>query len=263
MPSYAIIGASRGIGLEMVRQLAAHPENTVFAVVRNADTSTHLVDFLAGGERKNVHVLEGDIIDPAATKAAAAKVAGISGGALDVLIHNAAHLNMATMYRGFLDYEDDDALDKDFMDYFKANALGIVHSMNAFLPLLRNGSAKKVAVLSSPVGQRELVWNMHMSAAAVYGTSKAAADMVLTKYAVMLEGEGFIITGIIPGLVDTTDTATDITLAKATLEKVLAKMGGGDSSAAPKPLTVEVGARRILEAVGSLQPADAGKFKPA
>lgn len=48
---------------------AAHPENTVFAVVRNADTSTHLVDFLAGGERKNVHVLEGDIIDPAATKA--------------------------------------------------------------------------------------------------------------------------------------------------------------------------------------------------
>lgn len=153
--------------------------------------------------------------------------------------------------------------------------------MNAFLPLLRNGSAKKVAVLSSPVGQRELVWNMRMSAAAVYGTSKAAADMVLTKYAVMLEGEGFIITGIIPGLVDTTDTATDISefvlshsqsgrrtdpfaaLAKATLEKVLAKMGGGDSSAAPKPLTVEVGARRILEAVGSLQPADAGKFKPA
>ena len=80
MPTWAIIGASRGIGLEYVRQLvslsfshltsdseelksfqAARPDTTIFAVVRNAKTSTYLASAVATLE--NVHVVEADVAD--------------------------------------------------------------------------------------------------------------------------------------------------------------------------------------------------------
>ena len=40
---------------------AARQDTTVFAVVRNASASTHLAKAIAG--LKNVHVVEGDIVD--------------------------------------------------------------------------------------------------------------------------------------------------------------------------------------------------------
>nr|VWP01196.1 Adenylate cyclase [Ganoderma boninense] len=61
MPSYAVVGASRGIGLEYVRQLASRSDAVVFAVVRSPETSTHLKDVAAGF--KNIHIIAGDVTD--------------------------------------------------------------------------------------------------------------------------------------------------------------------------------------------------------
>ena len=78
MPSYAVIGASRGIGLEYVRQLvgffahpggpilipllqAARPDSTVIAVARNLAGSSYLNEAIAG--LQNVHVVAADIAD--------------------------------------------------------------------------------------------------------------------------------------------------------------------------------------------------------
>ena len=128
MPSYAVIGASRGIGLEFVRQLvgesalktaslidhatqAVRPDTTVYAVVRNAAKSTHLQDAIKS--LKNVHVVEADVVDHISLEArspasrlrrrvadiaihlqqAAQQVSELSGGTLDYLIHNAAHIS--------------------------------------------------------------------------------------------------------------------------------------------------------------------------
>ncbi|KAI0742373.1 hypothetical protein C8Q80DRAFT_1273059 [Daedaleopsis nitida] len=194
--TYAIIGASRGIGLEFVRQLAARPDTTVFAVVRNASTSTHLN--AAVKDLQNVHILEGD--------RTATQMSELSGGKLDCVIHNGARLD--SLFSGFDDFDDMAALDADFTKSFQVNALGVIHSISAFLPLLRASTAslKKIVVISTGGAdyKRVLEWNnLDMVG---YCVTKAAGLMATTKWALKLKDEGFVVTSLNPGMVDTTGT---------------------------------------------------------
>lgn len=91
---------------------------------------------------------------------------------------------------------------------FKINVLGFVHSVNTFLPLLRKGSAKKIVLIGSQGGERDFVWEARMPNMTAYSTTKAAAHMVMAKYAVLLEKEGFVVTSLCPGIVDVTTTAS-------------------------------------------------------
>ncbi|PCH42771.1 NAD(P)-binding protein [Wolfiporia cocos MD-104 SS10] len=194
MPSYVVVGASRGIGLEFVRQLA---------------NSTHLSALVTDANCVNVHVVQSDVVDHRAMKAAAEEVAALSGGAVDVLIHNAARMYGPNFYRGLTNYEDDDTLDAEFMQSFQVNVLGIIHSVNAFLPLLRRGAAKKIILVSTGAGDRDVVWRARFDSAAAYGVTKAAANMVAIKYAVQLEPEGFVVVALSPGTVDVSATAAE------------------------------------------------------
>lgn len=207
MPSYAVIGGSRGIGLEFVRQLSSNPENTVFVTVRNRNSSTYLAELVAQSGHQNIHVLEADVVDHRALKAAAEEVVKATGGSLDVLINNAARTEAHNAFKGLLDYEDEDASDAEFLESFKINVLGFVHSVNTFLPLLRKGSAKKIVLIGSQGGERDFVWEARMPNMTAYSTTKAAAHMVMAKYAVLLEKEGFVVTSLCPGIVDVTTTA--------------------------------------------------------
>jgi len=204
MPSYVVTGASRGIGLEFVRQLGADPANKVFALVRNKAAADHL----AALEGKNVHIFQADVTDHKALKAAAVNVSQETGGKLDVLINNAAAINGDNDWRKLTDYDgEEETLEKDLDDAFKVNVLGVIHTTNAFLPLLREGSAKKVITIGSGGGEREFVFRSKLDAMVAYGTSKAAAHMIVTKYAVQLGDEGFIFIALSPGLVDTSSTS--------------------------------------------------------
>lgn len=95
-----------------------------------------------------------------------------------------------------------------FTIQFKVNVLGFVHSVNAFLPLLRKGSTKKIVLIGTEGGEREFVRVAHLHGMSAYGTTKAAAHMVVAKYAVLLERDGFIVASVAPGLVDVSATAT-------------------------------------------------------
>ncbi|EIW54434.1 short chain dehydrogenase, partial [Trametes versicolor FP-101664 SS1] len=199
--SYAIIGASRGIGLEYVRQLAARADATVFAVVRNKQRSTHLQAAITN--MNNVHVVEGDIVDYKSMQRAAEEVASLNDGKLDYLIHNAAKTDQKTVFHGFYDYPSMDELDADLMDAFRVNTLGVVHSVTPFVPLLRAGPTKKIIVIGTGGGDPKAVLTVGIKNMVAYCATKAAAVMVATKWALELKDEGFVVVTLTPGLVDT------------------------------------------------------------
>ncbi|KAI0674048.1 NAD-P-binding protein [Trametes maxima] len=205
--SYAIIGASRGIGLEFVRQLLKRTNTTVFAVVRNKQTSTHLAAAIA--HANNVHVVEADVTDHKSLARAAQEISAINGGSLDYLIHNAARMENAKISYGFDQYKDPDELEADFIDAFRVNTVGVIHSINAFLPLLRAGPTKKVIVLGSGGGSRQFVQASGVADMAAYGTTKAAQVLATTKWALNLKDEGFVVITLSPGVVDTTQTYSE------------------------------------------------------
>lgn len=162
--------------------------------------------------------------------------------------------------------------------------LGVVHSVNAFLPLLRKGTTKKIIVISGEAGVQDLVWKMRLGHAAAYGITKAAENMVATKYAALLEEEGFVVASVSPGLVDVSSTSTeqgayhdlptpsgylaDAQYYAADIQKnmhLFQKILTGMFAAFPKSasLTPEESVRRLISFIESAGPAQSGKFEPS
>ncbi|KAJ6461999.1 hypothetical protein C8R47DRAFT_1058235 [Mycena vitilis] len=198
MPSYVVTGAARGIGFEFVNQLSSDSANTVFAIVRKKATASELVKL----SRRNVTVLEADITNPKALKLAATEVSKATGGKIDYLINNAGKSN----HPGFrIDgFPSPEALEHDMLDNFKTNTIGVVHAINAFLPLLKNGSAKKVLTLSSGLGDLPGTLLAGAPGEVSYSISKAALNMVVAKYAAQYKADGFVFLAICPGAVKMT-----------------------------------------------------------
>ncbi|KAH9916582.1 NAD-P-binding protein [Epithele typhae] len=212
MVSYAIVGASRGIGLEYVRQLAARPDAVVFPVVRNAANSRYLQEAVAG--LSNVHILEAEVTDypslQASPQRAASAISEKNGGALDCLIYSACLTEQSVMIKAFASYDGNmDLLDDEFISAYKVNALGFIHAVQALLPLLRastSASGKRIVALGSAAADPHFIWNTKGAGAVAYSMTKAAQLLAQTKWALELAGDGFIVVSLSPGVVDTADT---------------------------------------------------------
>ena len=83
------------------------------------------------------------------------------------------------------------------------NVLGVIYTINAFLPLIRKGAGKKVVTLSSGHGDLDFALKVGVANAGPYAVSKAAVNMVMVKYAVRFKGEGIVFLTISPGWVNT------------------------------------------------------------
>ena len=81
--------------------------------------------------------------------------------------------------------------------------IGAVAVTNAFLPLIEEGTLKKVINISSAVGDSEFVEKTGFIGAVAYGVSKAALNHVNTRYTVERRGQGYTFLAISPGFVAT------------------------------------------------------------
>ena len=89
---------------------------------------------------------------------------------------------------------------------FKVNSLGPVHSITAFLPLLRASETKKIIVIGSHGGDPKTILSMRLANLCAYGMTKAAAVVATTKFALQLKDEGFTVVTLNPGSVKTSGT---------------------------------------------------------
>jgi NAD(P)-dependent dehydrogenase (short-subunit alcohol dehydrogenase family) len=82
------------------------------------------------------------------------------------------------------------------------NVLSTIHLYNLFMPQILKGKVKKVVLISSGMGDMEWVRDYDLETSALYGTSKAALNMISAKYSAQYKKDGVLFLSICPGMVD-------------------------------------------------------------
>ncbi|RAO66492.1 uncharacterized protein BHQ10_002504 [Talaromyces amestolkiae] len=201
MPSYLITGASRGLGYGFLRQISADPNNTVIALVRDKPATDARVSAELS-DRKNIFVIHGDLTDVQSLKTAVEETSKITAGSLDVLIANAAYVGNYARFDGMGDL-DVEPLGADLRQHFESNVIGNINLFNLFLPLIRNGNLKKIVAISSGLSELDLIKELRIANGAPYSITKAALNMVVTKFHAQYADEGILFMAVCPGSVAT------------------------------------------------------------
>ncbi len=180
MSTALVIGASRGIGLELAKQLAARGD-AVIATCRRRDDAL---------ETLGVRVIDGiDVTDDASV---AALVDALRDSPPNIVIHNA----------GILEGDRFESISLESMRrQFEVNALGPLRMVRALAPILGKGA--RIGLVSSRVGSIDDNGSGNNYG---YRTSKAAVNMIGKNLSHDLAPRGIAIALLHPGLV-----ATDMT----------------------------------------------------
>lgn len=139
MASYVVTGASRGIGLELVKQLLELPAaqvGKVFTLTRT-DPSGALKDLLNKSSDRAVHVPAAVNNTESVEKAAREIKSKLGTQGLDVLVNNAG---ISSASPEGIKTSKPEQLAKTF----DVNVIGTQRMTSAFLPLLEAGKQKKV-----------------------------------------------------------------------------------------------------------------------
>ena len=180
-----ITGASKGIGAELARQLAARGARLVLAARELAELEKVAEQCRAAGGQAIVVrtdvTLERDCH-------ALMSGAGLAYGRIDVLVNNAG----ATMWARFEDVEDVSMLDR----IMRVNYMGAVHCTKHALAYLRasRGLLVGIASLTALTG---------VPTRSGYAASKHAMRGFFDSLRIELMGSGVDVTMIYPGFVDT------------------------------------------------------------
>jgi NAD(P)-dependent dehydrogenase (short-subunit alcohol dehydrogenase family) len=180
MSTVLVIGASRGIGLEFVRQYAADGAR-VTGTVRRPEDATRLREL---GARP----LTFDVLDEAAVAELGAQLHGES---LDVVIYNAGVYGPRTSAIAAPGGLDFDAV-------MHVNVRAPMQIIPQLAPLFSAGS--RLAILSSRMGSISL---MSSTSGWLYRASKAAANAALRAAAIELGAQGVVCIAFHPGWVRT------------------------------------------------------------
>jgi NAD(P)-dependent dehydrogenase (short-subunit alcohol dehydrogenase family) len=182
MPSKILItGASRGIGLELLKQLSEKDDVEVIGTMRKPFTP----DFIA----PNVKILPMDHTNDTSVIAAASQVTE-----LDTLILNAA-------------IGEDELLEQisssRLTQYLDSNVVGPQRVVQAFLPALLARSTRRIIFISSTAGSIKGQINETFGLHGPYAVTKAAANMMAVQWHNELAGRGFTVVPLHPGWVAT------------------------------------------------------------
>ncbi|KAL1948194.1 hypothetical protein VTO73DRAFT_12269 [Trametes versicolor] len=186
--------ANRGIGLEIVTQLVASPNNLVIAACRTPEKATALND-LKRSARGMIHIIKIDVSDFDSIRASTKALQALCGETgLDYLINNA----------GIIADDTASTLDPErLLELFKTNAAGPALVSQVCLPFMKKGSTRKILHVSSTAGSIGSLSALESPRGLFtsYAMSKAALNMLAYKQ--KLENPDFTVITLCPGWVKT------------------------------------------------------------
>jgi len=214
--SVCITGASRGLGLEFVKQFLelSQPPKHLFALCRHPEAVEELA-VLAKSHPGVLYAFQLDISDESQYDHVVQQVSDVVGDAgLNLLINNAGMFNKNI--QSIRDQTKD-----ELMKHFEVNTVSPILVTKAFLPLLKKAADAKandsvgvkkaaVAFVSSKLG----CFSYNIPKNNIYRYTKAAINMVIHGLAMELQPEGILVTGLHPGWVKTDMGGPDGALEK-------------------------------------------------
>ncbi|XP_024136468.1 C-factor [Oryzias melastigma] len=240
--SVLVTGASRGLGLQIVENLASgeFSPRKIIAAARNVAGAEKLQEL--AGKYPHIHVLTLDVVSQESIEKCAEEVdLLLQEDGLNCLINNAG-INVLADFHS--------VTAEKMIENFHTNAVAPLMITKAFLPLLKRAAAREAADgvmgiqraavinITSLLGSVQLNWGEGANNFKwyPYRTSKSALNMVSRSMAVDLEPDGILCTAIHPGWVRT-------------------DMGGMMA-----PLSPEESISSVLSVIGGLTEKDHGSF---
>jgi NAD(P)-dependent dehydrogenase (short-subunit alcohol dehydrogenase family) len=178
---WIVTGASRGLGLEFVRQLALRGDRVIGTVRREQELG--LVE-AAGGEPR--------LLDVAQAASRERFVAALEGRPVDALLNNAGVMGVA---RALSELDLD-----DMRRCFEVNSVSPLALTRDLLANLRAGDHKLLLSMTSRMGSIE---DNSSGGAYAYRASKAALNAIHKSLSIDLGAEGFRCVVLHPGWVRT------------------------------------------------------------
>jgi NAD(P)-dependent dehydrogenase (short-subunit alcohol dehydrogenase family) len=183
-----VTGANRGIGREIVRQLAARGITTLLAARDKAKADAAARELSGGGQ---VLPRELDVTDPGSVHRLVESVTS-EFGKLDILVNNA----------GVLLDPQASAVSVDMTIVQKTlatNLLAAWRVAQAFVPLLKKSGHGRIVNMSSQLGQLQSMRDAYPA----YRVSKAALNAVTLMLADALKHDGVLLNSCCPGWIRT------------------------------------------------------------
>ncbi|KAK5097919.1 hypothetical protein LTS08_006674 [Lithohypha guttulata] len=233
MSSYLISGASRGLGLELVRQLSLLPSSqvsSVFAITRGpSDQLNKLISSQSDSSRITNVVIQ-DLTSAQDVAAGVSEVEKhLAGKGLDVVVNNAGAMT-------FTNGKVWDMPGEDLAEIFRTNVVTAQVLTAGCVDLLKRGIAKKIVNISTTLGSMTQVHKYSWASNYSYKISKAAMNMLTAQYAIGLGQEGFTTISVTPGWLKT------------------------DMGSAQADLDVEVGVAAVVDIILKSTVEQNGKF---
>lgn len=199
MKTVLITGATRSIGLETAKQIAAKGL-FVYLGSRNIEKGREIEQQLKSEGLSNIKAVEIDVTNPD-TILSARNTIEQEQGKLDILINNAGIL-------GPMAQPASDTAIADIREVFDTNFFGVIAVTQAFLGLLKKSDSARISNITSGLGSLTLhddpSWKYYGIKTSAYGPSKTALNAYTIALASELKDSPVKVNVIDPGY-----TATD------------------------------------------------------
>jgi 3-oxoacyl-[acyl-carrier protein] reductase len=242
-----VTGASRGIGKATALALAAAGAHVLVHYGKSQKDADTLVDAIrhSGGKADSVGA---DLATAGAAVELVAKVRGLVGDRLDVLVLNAGISKAASI----ADYTIE-----DFDSLFATNVRGTFFLVQQLMPILSEGSS--IIVVTS-LGARMVVGKPRLESPSIlaYASTKGALETLVKNWAAILGPRGIRVNAVAPGVIDTdmsNFTKTEIGREVALEMQALKRLGKPDDVADVVAFVASDAARWIT---GASIPVDGG-----